>query len=247
MKILEKKYKEWNIYFSDEKEKLGEKILNHEYEIFKTLKDTKRNYVAIISIENKKYILKSFRSEVIIPQRKLQTFFKKGESLSTLENSLEVISEGLTELVKPMVALVKKKAFIEESYLLMEYLEGRKLQTVEDVDEVIKVTKKIHNLKRYHGDLNTSNFIMTESGIRILDTQMKEEKYIFYKRSYDILTLKEDLLVQELNYPVEEKYGEFQKDIGYILAKFIKNSKKLKIVKTIKGKKKELRKKGWKI
>lgn len=250
MKIIEKEYKEWKIYFSlndINSENLGISILENNFKILNVLKDTKRNYVAIVEINNKKYILKEFRSEVIIPQRKIQTFFKKGEAITTLENCIEAIEDGIDELVKPLVALVKKKKLIEKSFLLMEYIEGNILRTKEDIDEVLKITKKIHHLNRYHGDLNTSNFIKTKTGIKIIDTQMKKEKNIYFKRNYDIFTLKEDLLVLELEYNIDNEYNDIKKDMGYYLAKGIKSFKKLKIVNQIKRKKKEMRKKGWKI
>ena len=150
--IIEKiKYEDWEIYSPKS---------NKEYKVVKILKDTNRNYVAVILIENKKYILKGFKSEVIIPQRKIQTLLKKGEALTTLENGLEAIENGITELVKPLAAIIKKKLFIKESFLIMEYVDGRNLSTEKDIDEVIKITKKFHRLNRYHGDLNTSNFLI---------------------------------------------------------------------------------------
>ena len=136
---------------------------------------------------------------------------------------------------------------MKESFLIMEYIEGRNLETEKDIDEVIKITKKIHKLNRYHGDLNTSNFLINEDGIKIFDSQMKKEKKLFFKRGYDLLTLKEDLLVRSLNYSVEEKYGNFNRDIGYFTAKLMKKIKNLKFIKKIKKKKKKLREKGWRI
>lgn len=250
MKILNSKYKEWNIYYPDDEEKIikiGKSIIDNNYFIEKVLKEGKRNYVAIISINDKKYILKEFKSEIIIPQRKIQTYFKKGEALTTLKNGLESIEQGIFELVKPITAIVKKKKTIEKSYLLMEYLLGEALKTKEDIDEVVKIIKKIHKINRYHGDLNTSNFIKTNRGIKILDTQMKKEKFLSFKKCYDVLTLKEDLLVISLNYDVESNYKIKKLAVSFILAFLLKKLKKLKIVNIIRKLKKDLREKGWKI
>lgn len=250
MKILNSKYKEWNIYYpnnEDELINLGKSIIDNNYFIEKVLKEGKRNYVAIISINDKKYILKEFKSEIIIPQRKIQTYFKKGEALTTLENGLESIEQGIFELVKPITAIVKKKKTIEKSYLLMEYLLGETLKTKEDIGKVIEIIKKIHKINRYHGDLNTSNFIRTNRGIKILDTQMKKETFFSFKKYYDILTLKEDLLVISLNYDVESNYKMKKLTISFISAFLLKKLKKLKIVNIIRKLKKDLREKGWKI
>lgn len=250
MKILNSKYKEWNIYYpnnEDELINLGKSVIDNNYFIEKILKDGKRNYVAIISIDGKKYILKEFRSEIIIPQRKIQTYFKKGEALTTLENGLESIEQGIFELVKPITAIVKKKKTIEKSYLLMEYLLGQQLQMTEDIDKVIEIIKKVHKINRYHGDLNTSNFIKIDNEIKMLDTQMKKETFFSFKKYYDILTLKEDLLVISLNYDVESNYKIRKLAVSFILAFLLKKLKKLKIVNIIRKLKKDLREKGWKI
>lgn len=250
MKLKEEKYLDWKIFFSQIENSaivLGKMILDGKYKIKKIFKDTKRNYVAQIEIENKNYILKEFRSEIIIPQRKIQTLFKKGEALSTLINTTEAIELGIEELVKPIVALVKKKLTIEQSYLLMEYVEGEKISSIEDIDKIMELVEKLHKNKIYHGDLNTSNFIKEGDKIRILDTQSKKEKIGSFKRWYDIFTLENDLLVELLNYKVREKYYLKEKDIWFYLAYLLKNFKNTKLIRKIKAKKKELRKKGWKI
>lgn len=250
MKIKKYLYKEYKIYFPEEKlerEELGKSIIDNNFKTIKILKDTKRNYVAIIEIENKKYILKEFRSEVVIPQRKIQTFFKSGEALRTLVNGLSTIEEGIDELVEPLLAIVKKKIFIEKSFLLMEYIDGDILRTKEDIDKVIEIIKKVHGLGRYHGDLNTSNFIKVNDSLKIIDTQMKKEKIWDFKKVYDILILKEDLLVLELNYEVEKKYVINKKNFSFIFAYLLKKVKKLKFVEAVRKLKKNLRKKGWKI
>lgn len=243
-------YKNWQVFFIDSLKLnyklIGKKLIDKEYKIIKVLKDTQRNYVAIIEVDKKKYILKEFRSEIMIPQRKIQTIFKQGEALTTLKNGIEAINEGIIELVNPLIAIVKKKLMIEKSYLLMEYIEGESLRTINDIDEVIDIIKKVHLLGRYHGDLNTSNFIKAKGKIRILDTQMKKEKYLFFKRAYDILTLKEDLLVKYLNYDVDKKYGKI-KGFSAKIALFLKKVKRLKYVEQFRKLKSKLREKGIKI
>ena len=50
---------------------LGKKIIDKNYKSINILKDTKRNYVAEIMIDNKNYIFKEPKNEYIIPQRKV--------------------------------------------------------------------------------------------------------------------------------------------------------------------------------
>ena len=250
MKIEKYLYKGYSIYFPTtnlERKEYGENIIDNNFKVLKVLKDTKRNYVAIVEIQNKKYILKEFRSEVVIPQRKIQTIFKEGEALKTLKNGYAAINEGIIELVEPILAIVKKGIFIEKSFLLMEYVKGDILRTKEDIDKVIEIIKKVHNIGRYHGDLNTSNFIKTDNGLKMIDTQMKKEKIWSLKKNYDILTLQEDLLVKVYNYKIEDKYSIKTKSFSYLIALIIKKIKRSKKIKNFRKYKNYLREKGWKI
>lgn len=249
--IIGKKYNNWKIYYDAERNEdytLGKDIIERKYLVEKILKDTVRNYVALIKIQNKKYILKEIRSEITIPQRKIQTFFKKGEAVTTLINGRMAKEEGLIEQALPVLALVKKNFFIKKSYILMEYIKNEKLETSKDLDEVIKILKKIHSLGRVHGDANTSNFIKDENGnFYSVDTQLKRSHFFNFRQYYDILTLKEDLLIQALNYDVDKNIKISYKNIGYLIAKSLKKLKKLSFIKKIRSKKKELREKGWKV
>lgn len=249
MKIEKKEYKKWKIYSAPFllNKSIGRKIIDNSFKTIKILKDTKRNYVAIIEIDNIKYVLKEFRSEIIIPQRKIMTVFKSGEALTTLENGLEAVEEGINELVRPLVALINRKIIIKKSYLVMEYLDGDKIQTKEDIKKIVEIIKKVHKLGRYHGDLNTSNFIKVNNEIKMIDTQMKKENKFWLKRSRDFLVLKEDLLVLELGIDLERIYPEILKENGYFLAEKLRKIKKLKVIEYIRDKKRKLREKGWKI
>lgn len=241
-------YKEYEIYFFDDYYKeIGEKIIDKKYSVLKVYKDTIRNYVAKIKIKNEIFILKSPRSEVVLPQRKFMSLFKKGEAVSTLENINNLEKELEKNFVKIYLAIVKKKKFIEESYILMEYIDGDILREKKDLEKMMKIVNTVHKKGIYHGDLNASNFIKTKEKIKIIDSQGKKEKLTSFKRWYDIFTLKNDLLVHELKFNVDEYYYNKEKGISFYAAYLLKNFKNLKLVKKIKEKKKELRKKGWKI
>ena len=243
-------YKGYEGYFFFGKyDNIIKRIIDKNYKIEKILKDTVRNYVAIINIDQEKYILKSPKAENIIPQRKFMTLFKKGEALNTLININKAREKGIKEFVDIYGAIVKrKKGMIIESYILMEYIEGKALDSLEEIEEVMEVTKKLHKNNIYHGDLNTSNFLKDKKGMmRILDSQAKEEKNIYFKRWYDILTFKEDILTIEKCFEVEKNYLIREKDIYYYLAKSLKKIKRNKFMTKMKDKKKELRRKGWKI
>lgn len=248
--IKNKKYKEYNIYYPKKEifyEELGKRIIDKQYKELEVYKNTERNYVAKIEIEGKKYILKSPKSETIIPQRRIQTIIKNGEALNTLLNVRERIKEGMKEYAIPFLAIVKKKKIIKESYILMECVEGESIKNIFDIDEIMEIVNKLHKKNVYHGDLNTSNFIKTINGIKIIDTQGKKEKFFHFNRWNDLFIMKNDLLVMEKEYKVEEKYYKKSKNISYYIVLIIRKIKKLKFIEWIKSKKKELRKKGWRI
>lgn len=147
----------------------------------------------------------------------------------------------------PFLAIVKKGIFIKESYILMECIEGEPIKSVADIDKIMEMANKLHKEKIYHGDLNTSNFIKTKNGIRIIDTQGKKEKYFYFKRWNDFFIMQNDLLVIEKGYKVKEEYYKKRKNISYYMILAMRKIKKLKFVEQLKLRKKELRKKGWRI
>lgn len=245
--IIKASYKDYTIYYKDTKNKeLAEKILNKSYEVLEEYKNTERNYVAKIRIDEYYYVLKSPKAETIIPQRKIQTMFKKGEALTSFINIDKAKKMGLDFFIEPLAVIVKRGIFLEESYILMDHIEDEKIRDANDIDVIMKMVKKIHEKGIYHGDLNTSNFIKMKDGIKIIDTQAKKESISNFKRSYDILTLKNDLLVLEINYNVEKEY-KVVRGVGYLLAYLIKNFKRLSVVKKVRKLKIKLRNRGWKV
>ncbi|WP_297599282.1 lipopolysaccharide core heptose(II) kinase RfaY [uncultured Cetobacterium sp.] len=246
--IKAEKFKDYKLYYkTDEGKKLGEKVLSKNYIVLSEYKNTERNYVAKIDIDGKMFVLKSPKSETVIPQRRVQTIFKKGEGLTSFMNIDRAIEKDrLDFFIEPIAVMVRRGLFLEESFILMEYVAGDIIRTTEDIDEIMEMVKKIHSVGIYHGDLNTSNFIKTHEGIKIIDSQAKREYMWHFKRAYDILTLKNDLLVLGYGYDVEKKY-RVKRDLGYILAYFIKNFKKLPVVEQIRKFKVYLRNKGFKV
>ena len=240
-------YKNFKIYYKDEKnQKLAKRVLDKDYLVIKEYKNTERNYVAQIEMDDKLYVLKSPKAETVIPQRKVQTILKKGEGLTSFINIDKAKKMNLDFFIEPLAVMVKRGLFLQESFILMDYIEGQNIKTIEDIDIIMEMVEKIHKKGIYHGDLNTSNFIKTKDGIKIIDTQAKREKLWNFKRSYDILTMKNDLLTIELNYNVEKNY-KVKRDFGYLLAYSIKNFKKIPLIEKIRGLKVKLRNKGFKV
>ena len=237
--LIEEKYKEYSIFaYNKFFIEIGKNIIDKEYKEVNILKNSKRNYVSEIQINNINYIFKEPRNEHIIPQRKFFTLFKKGEAVSTLVNINKAIKmDNLIEYTEPLLAVVERKnGMICYSALIQEKIN---VETDRNLDKMVEVTIKIHSKGYYHGDCNPSNFITSKDIIKILDTQAKKMIFGNYRAHYDMLTMQID------NYP-EMKYP-YRKNIFYYFALFMKKFKRLKFIQKIKEKKKKLREKGWKI
>ena len=237
--LLEEKYKEYSLFAYDKIFiEIGKNIIDKKYKELNILKNTKRNYVSEIQIDNTSYIFKEPRNEYIIPQRKIFTLFKKGEALTTLINVYKaIINDNLIEYAKPLLAIVKRKnGMICYSALIQEKIN---INDSRELNKMVEATKKIHSKGYYHGDCNPSNFMTSKNEVKILDTQAKKMSFGNYRAHYDMLTMKIDSY-QEMEYP-------YKKNIFYYFAIFMKKIKKLKFIGKIKEKKKKLREKGWKI
>ncbi|MGF6905619.1 lipopolysaccharide core heptose(II) kinase RfaY [Fusobacterium sp. PH5-44] len=243
MIIKEINYKEFKIHYFNTKElELGKKIIDKKYKLVRVFKNTKRNYVALISIDGEYYVLKEPRNEFRLIQRKIMTFFKDGEAVTTLKNIRNHIEKyDIVEYVTPYVAITKRNlGFINYSGLLMEYCNGEAVGEYYDEvsdrykkNKVVEIMIRIHEFGLYHGDMNAYNFNLVDDAVRILDTQGKKMCLGNYRAHYDMLTFKIE------NFP-QMKYP-YKKNLFFYLALEMKKMKKFKIIRWIKAKKKRRR------
>lgn len=198
-------------YFDKKYEKILKKILNSDYIIEEEYKNDSRTYVAKIKIDSKNYILKKIYTTKKI--KKILSFFKKGEALSTLLNINKAIENGVSELAKPLGAIVeRKKGFIINEMFLMEYCDGRRINGEEEYLRTLKILDKIYSLGRFHGDCNPANFYYVDEKIVILDTKLKKMIFGNYRKHYDILTLMKYIKIE---YP-------YKKNIFYYFAYLVR-------------------------
>ena len=223
--LMKVKYGEYNLYSFEEKYiKICKKILEEDYIIIKELKNTSRNYVAVIEVDGEKYVYKEPRNEYKLIQRKIMTFFKKGEALNTLINVNKVMNLGIKNLSKVYCATNKReKGMINFSFILMEWIEENKNIEISNRDKLnlgVEELKKINKLGYYHGDFNPSNVLLTKNNeIKLIDTQLKKDRFFSYRRHYDMITMQYDSY-KEMKYP-------YKKNFSYILAYFVKRIKRI--------------------
>lgn len=237
-KLIEEKYREYNLYSFEERYiEICKKILDKDYITIKELKNSHRNYVSVIEIDEKKYIYKEPRNEYKLIQRKIMTLFKKGEALNTLVNVNKVMDLGIESLAKVYCAVNRReKRMINFSFLVMEYIEELEFGYKDTIDKGVEELKKVHRLGYYHGDFNPSNILRKNlNEIRLIDTQLKKDYFFNYKRHYDMITMQYDSY-QEMRYP-------YKKDIIYYLAYGVKKFKRLKIMRALRELKIKIREK----
>lgn len=146
---------------------------------------------AVISLENnkihKKRICKKYRiPEIDIPLRKQRTR-KEAKLLEKLKNIIQV----------PKLIKVNE----EKTEIIMQYIKGKKLS--ENLDKLKnknmimkqagKEIKILHNNNIIHGDLTTSNMILAENKIYIIDFGLSFHSARIEDKAVDIHLLKQAL------------------------------------------------------
>lgn len=216
--LKKESYKEKEIYVYDLKNiTLLKKIIDNDYLVKKEFKNDNRTYVAQILIDEKKYILKKPQNNKVL--KKILGIFKAPESLTVLKNTDFLKNEGFDELVNIFGTVIKKQnLFVKEEFYLMECVDGEISLKDERLKEILKVTEKIHNTGRYHGDCNPYNFLFNKTGVHVIDTKLKKMMFGNYRAHYDILTLTK-YFKGKIEYP-------YKKNIFYYFAYIIRKNRR---------------------
>lgn len=220
-KVIKKKYKGYKIFSYDNQNiELLKNIIDNKYIVEKEYKNDKRTYVAKIIIKNKTYIIKRPHNNKIL--KRVLKIFQKAESLVVFLNNNILKQEGLNEVIDILGAVIRKKnGLLCEEFYLMEYIDGVNLLDDKSLKEILETSKKIHKFKRFHGDCNPFNFLITEKEVKIIDSKLKKMWFGNYRAHYDILTLFKYFKVSE-EYP-------YDKNIFYYLAYFIRKIRNKRI------------------
>lgn len=230
MDIKKNIYKDYCIYFLDEKFlELGKNIIDKKLKVIKEIKKTKRNYVSKIEYKEKYYILKSPKNEQLKIQKKILTFFKKGEALTTFLNINKLLNKDIRHFAVPYLAIVKRKyRIIKESYLVLECIQEDEPFSFEKLEEILNVSNVLFENSIYHGDFNLSNILLQKNNtIKLIDTQGKRCFFNNYRHNYDLLTLEESIYREN---GISGKFGKmdfYKKNISYYIAYNIKKWKKI--------------------
>ena len=218
------------LYFNDEKSlEFFDIVENNRYKLLKVLKDDQRSYVALIEIQEKKYI---YKRPIEKNSRKWQRFlsiFRGSESKREFENIEKIREVGLNGAV-PYLAVEKKKGLVVyDSYLIYGYIDGRE-SSFKDIDLIMAELRKIHNLGYLHGDSHMNNFLIKGEKVYLIDTKLLWNKYGGFGRAFEFMYLEESC-PREIDYDKESIYYKGAKGLRNYLTFLAK-------IKSIRRKKK---------
>lgn len=220
--IIKKIFNGYKIYSVEEENfSLLLKVLNNDFLVKKEFKNSSRNYVAEIVIDDRSYILKDNRNEYSKLINILKKLFSDSEGLLILKNMIKTEEEGFNNFAKILVVIEKRKfGILKKSLFIMENIEGEVCKEDSQKNRAIELTKKLHSIGRYHGDCNPYNFMEEKNGsIKMIDTKLRKMFFGNYRAHYDMLTMKLDSY-KNMIYP-------YEKNIFYYVALGIKKLKRL--------------------
>lgn len=166
--------------------------------------------VKLIEIEGRKYILKRERA-----RGTLDTLLGS-KALMAYRNILKLRKKGYKKVFNVHFVVERRRgASIEETYILMEYIEGHPPRTVEEYEMVMKAIRELHSLGCYHGDCKPKNFIIREGEVYLIDSKFKRGWSLSLGKCKDVLRLQRR--TQE-NLPIKKYFKGYKISPAYYLA-----------------------------
>ena len=238
MNINTIKYKGYDINYYHRKDlvALAKNIIDRDDLIVEEeYRNSDRSVVRKIKYNNEKLILKESKNEKRAIIKKIGSYFSKGESLITLININSFLDKRV-KLYEPYVAIQSRKnGFIDESYLVTNFISDREARDPKYFNEVCNLIKLLHENGKAHGDTKLDNFLIdNDNNVVIIDTRLRGVGLLNLRKYYDYLNIKNDI-------KNVEEYIEIKKTISYYLALFILNFKKTNFFKLIRALRKKLK------
>ncbi len=214
--------------------KLIFEIENKNFKIVKILKDNYRSSVYLIEIFDKKYIYKIPKEKNEKFWQRILSLFRGSESYRNFISCQNILKNGFLS-PKPFLSFTKTfLGFTIYSYFIMEYIDGF-MPKKPDIFKVVNLLNEIHKKGFLHGDSQTTNFIIKNDKIYILDSKFnknlfgnfgKISEFIYLEKNY-IDFYKEELTLYDKN-TFYYKFCKFFDTVNIFLSK-IRKKLKLKI------------------
>ncbi len=181
--ISEYKYKGLSVYVKDNDERyknILKDVLSYNVKTLKILRSIEDTKVSLIDTQYGTFILKLFAPKEKKTERFLKSFVK-GDYYKNLIVQTNRVREKGNDFPNDFYLLAERKIFNYASLFIMliEYIDGTELNDMDFISDEIKKEIKI-SMERLHldkmlsGDPHKGNFIVSSSGVRIIDLSGKE-------------------------------------------------------------------------
>ncbi len=216
------------VYLENERYRGLEKlILEGGYKSLKTLKSDQRSRVELIDYMGEKLVLKKPLEKNKRLWQRFLSAFRGSASRREYENCNKILSEGFLG-AHPVLALdIKKGPFVIESYFVSTFIEGEE-GDFGHLREIGLELEKIHRAGYLHGDSQLVNFMVTKSGVCLIDCKLEKNIYGKFGDRYEFIYLEESCPCEIEIYPKDDIYYKGAKLLNSYLHWWGKTRKKLK-------------------
>lgn len=183
--IMKKK----NIYFDElSSTKFFNPIEEKRIKVLKTLKSDHRSTVKLIELNGKTYVYKIPTEKNTRKWQRFLSIFRGGESQREFLCLEKILKNGI-DTAKPYFACETKKfGMVVDSYLVMEYIDGRE-GNIDNIEIICDTLEKIHSKGFIHGDSQLSNFVISNGFCYIIDARFKKSIFGKFAQAYEFIYL----------------------------------------------------------
>jgi heptose II phosphotransferase len=228
--ISEYKYKGLSVYVKDNDERyknILNDVLSYNINTLKILRSIEDTKVSLIDTQYGIFILKFFAPKEKKTERFLKSFVKGDYYKNLIVQTNRVRNKG-NSFPNDFYLLAERKIFNYASLFIMliEYIDGTELNDIDSISDEIKQEIKtsmenLHSDRMLSGDPHKGNFIVSSSGVRIIDLSGK---------GCNSQRMAKDRIAMELHLGIKNE----KKDFGYYMV--IYKAKFRLFIKKLKGK-----------
>jgi len=190
--------------------KLLKYFLEDEFNCKGVLQSKEDREVRLIEIDNKKYIVKKEKGRGVVDG------LLGSKAVMAYRNLIKLRGKGFNKVFDIHFVVEKRRGIaVEETYTLMEYIEGRFPQTTGEYEMVMEAIKELHSLGCYHGDCKPKNFIVREGEVFLIDSKFKRGYSLSLGKCKDVLRLQRRT---EEKLPIEKHFKGYRLSPAYYLA-----------------------------
>jgi len=178
-------YRGWKLLISDaisdkQAKNFFDAVEAKEYKKKDKLKRHHRSKVTRIKYQGLDLVLKVPLEKNNRKWIRLLTLVRQGESFKNLVGMKKLLSNNIQTTIPYMAAEKRSNGMVVNSWLSYEYIKGKScLNKPEYYPDVVATLKKMHNHKLLHGDPQIRNFLATESGVSVIDSNPSRAEWPF--------------------------------------------------------------------